>query len=230
MRKIAILNLPFRGNEEFQPILGDPGLEAARVSPLEFDRRFKRGADLIILPGSSETVSDLIYLQESGGINLIRQHLSSGGSVMGICGGFQILGERLHDPFFKQGPVPETSGLGFLPIETYFGKKMLHCKTKAEMLENGALVTGIEGRSGVTIALHNSADKFSPLLKIKSRQELKPIPAAVSLPSGFRWAPGTESLDGFLSRDRRIWGTYLHLIFHNKAFMEALLRTLSCRS
>lgn len=224
MRKIAILNLPCRGNEEFQPVLGNPGFDAARVTPGEFEQRFPEGADIILLPGSRETVKDLIYLRETGGIGLIRQHLAGGGTVLGICGGFQILGDQLHDPFRNQGPLVRTNGIGVLPIATHFGAQMLHCKTEAELLplsgksDKPARVAGIEGRSGASIS-HNTRG-FSPLLKIHDRQHLRPVPRPAELSNNVKWAPGSELVDGLVSDDGQVWGTYLHMIFHNKAFME----------
>lgn len=227
MRKIAILNLPCRGNEEFQPILGNPGFDAARVLPHEFDRRFPDGADVILLPGSRETVKDLIYLRESGGMEIIRRHLARGGTVMGICGGFQILGDHLHDPFRSQGPLVSTKGLGYLPIATHFGAQMLHCNTEAELLPvrgKKAKVAGIEGRSGASMSDKHRG--FSPLLKISDRRPVKPIPSPAEV-SGVHWAPGSEVVDGLVSDDRRVWGTYLHMIFHNPAFMEEFFSSVA---
>ncbi len=227
MRKIAILNLPCRGNEEFQPILGNPGFDSARVTPHEFDQRFPQGANVMLLPGSRETVKDLIYLRESGGMDVIHRHLARGGTLMGICGGFQIMGDILHDPHRNQGPLVSTSGLGYLPIATHFGQQMLLCKTEAELLpvrHKTAKVAGVEGRSGASMS--DKQRGFSPLLKISGRKSEKPIPKPAEVTKGVHWAPGSEAVDGLVSDDRRIWGTYLHLIFHNPSFMEEFFSTV----
>lgn len=226
MRKIAILELPCRGNEEFQPILGNPGFDAARVRPQDFDARFPDGADVILIPGSRETGKDLIYLQESGGIDIIRRHLARGGIVMGICGGFQMMGEALHDPYRTNGPLVSSKGMGLLPVSTHFGPKMLLCKTEADLVTGRTRrkVEGVEGRSGASMSNHLRG--FSHLLEIRERKPDKPLPSPVVLKPDMHWAkpvewaPGSEVVDGLVSDDRRVWGTYLHLIFHNPAFME----------
>lgn len=227
MRKIAILELPCRGNEEFQPILGNPGFDAARVTPQEFHARFPDGADVILIPGSRETGKDLIFMQESGGIDIIRRHLARGGIVMGICGGFQMMGEALHDPYRTNGPLVSSKGMGLLPISTHFGPKMLLCKTEADLLagRTRTKVAGVEGRSGASYT-EGRHSGFSPLLEIRDRKSENPIPKPVVMKPDMHWAkpvnwaPGSEAVDGLVSHDRRIWGTYLHLIFHNHAFME----------
>src|SRR5688572_30753703 len=138
MRKIAVFDLPFRGRNEFLPLAGDPSFDVAWVKPFDFERRFPDGADVIVLPGSGKTIADLTYLTQHGGHQLIASHLSRGGVVVGVCGGYQSLGRSLYDPFKRQGHLAEVSGLGRLPINTTFGAKMLKSKTEALCLLDGA--------------------------------------------------------------------------------------------
>jgi adenosylcobyric acid synthase len=227
MRNIAIIGLPFRGRDEFLPLSGDPGINAQWIKPYDFDRVFPQGADFIILPGSGKTVADLEYLRASGGESLIRRHLSAGGSVVGICGGYQILGQTLHDPLLRQGSQASIEGLGLLPVHTLFGPQMMSVQTKGRCLlshPDDTVIGGQEHRSGFSWT-DGASDGFLSLNAVDKREPMKPLPAPRSdVRPGVLWAPGSESLDGFVSADRRIWGTYIHLIFHYSAFCRAVFQ------
>lgn len=232
MRRVAILELPFRGREECQRLLNKCGLYTARVDPKHFYRQFPDGADLIIIPGSARTTCDLEYLRACGGESLIRKHLISGGIVVGICGGLQVLGTHLHDPLRGQGPVESVPGMGLLPITTVFGPEMMWCDTTAQLqvgTTQAGSVRGVERRSGVSLVLDDACARKSPanILHRGCRRHLTRLqPVARLMPAGpwqkVQWAPGSEETDGWVSEDRRIWGTYLHLIFDNECFVERL--------
>lgn len=228
MKRIAIFSLPFRGpNDEFLPLRGNPGMDARWVRPQDFAEQFPDGADYIVLPGSGATVRDLEFLREAGGEGAIREHLSRGGTVVGICGGFQILGNMLHDPLRKQGDEPEVAGLGLLPVQTLFGPQMMSVETKARCLlaRPGAdSVGGQEHRSGISWD-DAGWQRYLRLNAVETRTPMKPIPEPRSdVREGTLWAPGTEELDGFVSTDRKVWGTYIHLIFHHDAFCRAVFQ------
>lgn len=230
MRRIAIFQLPFRGRrEEFLPLRGDPGLQAEWVRPGDFASKFPHGADMIILPGSKTTVSDLDCLRESGGATTIFRHLANGGTVVGICAGFQILGNMLHDPLLRQGNKLSTPGLGLMPIQTLFGPEMISVNTKGRCLVAHAgddLIGGQEHRSGYSWNDSN-AGNYVQLNRVDERKlrTQKPLPEPRSdLLEGITWAPGKEPMDGFVSADRRVWGTYIHLIFHYSAFCRAVFQ------
>lgn len=229
MRKLVIFELPFRGRDEFLPLAGDPALDVRWVKP----HQYRGGADVIILPGSGRTMSDLVYLRENGGDRLIREHLAGGGTVVGICGGYQMLGERLYDPFLKQGVHKELSGIGLLPIQTTFGPRMMQAKTKARLqlscASQGDAVEGVEIRSGYSEVI-GKTNAVSPLNLIVERDYQEPQPAreAILVADGslVDWKPGQEKLDGLVSADRKVWGSYIHLIFHNPAFRRAFFATM----
>jgi adenosylcobyric acid synthase len=233
MRKLVIFELPFRGRDEFLPLAGNPCLDVKWVKP----QNYRGDADVIILPGSGRTMSDLVYLRENGGDRLIREHLSRGGTVIGICGGFQMLGEKLFDPYLKQGEHTELTGFGLLPLETTFGPSMIHSHTRALLalgIAEGGSIEGVEVRSGYS-ELTSSAvcERYLSLNHIVARdfQQPKPEskPIALSLSGAERlvdWRPGNEKQDGLVSSDRKVWGTYIHLIFHNPAFCRTFFATL----
>jgi adenosylcobyric acid synthase len=228
-QRIVIFDLPFRGpTDEFLPLRSNPCWEVNWVKPQEFDG----DARVIILPGSGRTVLDLAYLRQMGGAEKIRHHLSQGGIVVGVCGGFQILGQRLLDPLLGQGEEKEACGLGFLPITSMFGPQMLSTQTTATLLVGagaGGQITGEERRSGYSwLNMRPSATAFQAMSKIDQRSFHEAMPRSrVLKETAILWAPGREKFDGLVSPDRQVWGSYLHLIFHSEAFRHSLFRRLA---
>lgn len=106
-------------------------------------------ADLIVLPGSKSVCADLRWLKEQGWEKAIEKHLRYGGKVIGICGGFQMLGQHIKDPEGIEGAITETKGLGWLDVETtlYPEKQLVNCEGE---LWNGVPVKGYEIHAGVT--------------------------------------------------------------------------------
>lgn len=230
MRRIVIFRLPFRGpTDEFLPLRGDPSLDCTWMHPHDF----KGGADVIVLPGSGATMNDLAYLRESGGGEAIQRHLAGGGVVVGVCGGFQILGGELFNPLGGEGDAKQLAGLGWLPMSTVFGSEMLKSTTKAKLLVGDAAggdITGEERRSGFSWA-SKSTKGFETLHSVCERKLLAPKPHSIVLPYGrgnteVKWSPGDEREDGYVSADRKVWGTYFHLIFHNEAFLRTFFASL----
>jgi adenosylcobyric acid synthase len=153
--------------------------------------------DLIILPGSKSTRGDLKRLREQGWDVAIHRHLRYGGKVIGICGGLQMLGRRIHDPDGLEGEPGSSPGLGFLDFETTLEpEKQLH-RVEGRLMLDDAFVTGYEIHAGVSTG---------PALN---------RPAA-------RLTDGRP--DGALSDDRQILGTYLHGLFDAASARDALLR------
>lgn len=222
--RFVVFRLPNHGQNEFKKLQKLSGVGARWVRPQDF----QGGAQVIILPGSGKTVADLDYLRSSGGEAKLRLHLASGGVVVGICGGYQILGETLLDPFLKQGDRRESEGLGLLPVTTLFGGPMLSCMTTGTLLVGegaGGSDIGEEHRSGYSKRTRRST-RHASLHKVACRDFLKPRPAVREPIEGFKWRPGLERYDGLVSADRRVWGTYFHLIFNNDAFLRTFFASL----
>ena len=109
--------------------------------------------DLIILPGTKNTIADLLYLQRTGLAAKIRDFAEHGGRVVGICGGFQIMGQAVRDPMGVEGAVPEAAGLGLLPIITTMAGEKTTTQVEARFLGRGddaPLVRGYEIHMGLT--------------------------------------------------------------------------------
>jgi len=154
-------------------------------------------ADLIILPGSKSTRGDLRRLREQGWDTAIQRHLRYGGKLIGICGGFQMLGRWVHDPPGLEGDPGSSRGLGFLDFETMLEpEKQLH-RVEGQLTLSKAFVTGYEIHAGVSVG---------PALNHP----------AIHLTDG--------RPDGARSGDGQILGTYLHGLFDAAPARDALLR------
>ena len=153
--------------------------------------------DLIVLPGSKSTRADLTWLRANGWDTAIARHLRYGGKVIGICGGFQMLGRRVHDPFGVEGDAGSSAGLGWLDMETVLetGKQLR--QARGTLVLEGGGVAGYEIHCG------------------RSEGPALATPACV-FDDGRR--------DGAMSADGQIIGTYLHGLFDTPAALDALLR------
>ncbi|GHC28626.1 cobyric acid synthase [Aidingimonas halophila] len=158
-------------------------------------------ADVILLPGSKSTRHDLAWLRHQGWEDAIQRHLRYGGHVYGICGGFQMLGNAVHDPEGLEGEPGTTAGLGLLDMETRMvAGKQLKNVTGRLLTGHGVdtVVTGYEIHNGVT----TGAALNRPLIELPAR------------------------VDGAISEDGRVMGSYLHGVFDRPEACTALLETL----
>lgn len=152
-------------------------------------------ADLIVLPGSKNVRDDLAWLKTHGWEKTILRHLRLGGKLIGICGGFQMLGRQLHDPLGLESAAGSCAGLGLLEMETTLAAHKRLQRVQGRLATVNAAVTGYEIHMGVS---------SGPALE-------RP---AVALPGG---------RDGAVSEDGQIMGTYLHGLFDHPEACRALL-------
>ena len=153
-------------------------------------------ADLIILPGSKNVRSDLQHLMAAGWQQALTRHLRYGGKVLGICGGFQMLGEQLHDPSGLEGDAGSSAGFGLLAMETRLTAQKRLARVEGRLCFADAAVEGYEIHMGVS----RGKALDSPLLELGGQPE------------------------GALSADHQIAGTYLHGLFDHPAALLAWLR------
>lgn len=168
--------------------------------------------DLLIIPGSKNTIEDLMYLKNAGLDEQIIKLYRRGGRVAGICGGYQILGKSIKDPHATESAIEAINGIGLLDVETLFETVKTTTQVEAvtegfinelEVL-NGEIVKGYEIHMGQTIRLSGK-----PLTRIK-----------------LRLGEETEVEDGAISEDGRIFGTYIHGIFDSMNFTQGLLNVI----
>lgn len=162
--------------------------------------------DLIIIPGSKSTVDDLGLLKKSGMDKQIQAAHNKGSFLFGVCGGYQMLGKKIKDPFRVESSIGEVEGLSLLPIVTTFEKEKT--TTLSEGLDNmfNSRVKGYEIHMGRT----ELDQEASSLIRINSRTGLN----------------SSKGHDGAVNKEETIFGTYIHGIFDNTKFTRNLLNKI----
>ena len=204
---IAVIAYPRISNlDEFQSLKNIPGLRLQWVrSPA--DLMSLKPSDWIILPGSKNTSGDLSWLREQGLDAAIALHAEIGGAVLGICGGLQMLGNGLIDPYGIDGNAP---GLGLLPLVTVFEAHKTVRNTKACFSETLAACTAspFASLAGVRISgyeIHHGQTQYSNLLQTG-------ITAHAALADGLGWH----------NEKGNVLGVYIHGLFENADVLQAL--------
>jgi adenosylcobyric acid synthase len=198
--KIAVPRLPRIANfDDLDPLTAEPDVQlliVPRGAALPGD------ADLVLLPGSKATLADLADLRAQGWDIDLAAHVRRGGAVLGICGGFQMLGQRIADPAGIEGPPGEAHGLGLLDLETVLSGDKQLLEVRGREVASGQGIHGYEMHLGRTTgsALEN------PMLDLGGRP------------------------DGAVSADGRIMGCYVHGLFGADAFRHAFLARLQARA
>ena len=181
--KIAVPLLPHIANfDDLDPLDAEPSVDLVRVRP---GKALPGDADLIVLPGSKATIADLAALRQAGFDVDIVAHLRRGGVVLGLCGGYQMLGRALHDPEGIEGTPGTAAGLGLLDIETTLANEKRLEKIEGTS-SDGTPFTGYEMHMGLT-AGPDCARPFA------------------------RLADGNA--EGAMSASGRVIGTYIHGLF-----------------
>ena len=198
---IAIVHLPHISNyDDFDP-LEDEGCQVSYITqPGQVE-----GANLIIIPGTKSTMSDLLHLWQSGLAESIIRQAKKGTPVIGICGGYQMLGGRLRDPEGVEGPSGEMPGLGLLPVATVFGKEKTTVQVEARVVApatlGGLRVEGYEIHAGEVHRRGGSA--WFRVLRRGGRQ--------------------ARRLQGAVADDGRVFGTSIHGLFTSDEFRRGFL-------
>ncbi len=151
----------------------------------------------VILPGSKSTRSDLNWVVKTGWASRIQAYVQNGGHILGICGGYQMLGAKVHDPHGIEGPPGHTDGLGLLPLETVL--KSPKTTTVSRFEWEGAPGLGYEIRMGRTAAAHGNfpgKPASNSLLSVKERNQ-----------------QACTDVDGAMAHSGRVMGTYMHGFF-----------------
>ncbi|SDJ94111.1 adenosylcobyric acid synthase (glutamine-hydrolysing) [Billgrantia gudaonensis] len=194
--RVVVPALPRISNHnDFDPLRLHPRVALTFVGP----NQVIPPSDLIVLPGSKSTRTDLAWLRSQGWEAAIRRHLRYGGRVLGICGGFQMLGRVVHDPEGLEGPAGSTPGLGLLDLETRMvpGKQLRN--VAGRLSPEGVPVSGYEIHNGVS----EGPALARPLVALDDREG--------------------ERADGAVSDDGQVMGTYLHGLFDRPEACTALL-------
>lgn len=199
--KIAVPVLPRIANfDDLDALRADPQVS---VDMIDRGKPIPVDADLVILPGSKSTIADFAALKEAGWDIDIKAHARRGGYVLGLCGGYQMLGKSIADPEGIEGPARSVcEGLGLLDIETIMAGEKRTQLIEGLHLDSATPVSGYE----IHIGQSNGPDMNRPLFEIDNHME------------------GARSADG------RILGTYMHGLFNEDAFRSAFLKDLGGRA
>ncbi|EJB08014.1 cobyric acid synthase CobQ [Rhizobium leguminosarum bv. trifolii WSM597] len=193
--KIAVPVLPRIANfDDLDPLRAEPDVELVFVRSGE---RLPADATLVILPGSKSTISDLADFRAEGWDRDLHMHVRRGGRVIGICGGYQMLGRTVHDPLGIEGGTLETPGLALLDVETEMAPEKTVRDSHARSTEYDVPLAGYQIHLGVTSG--PDCDRPSAIVD--------------GVP------------DGAISADGRIMGTYLHGLFGSDAYRTRLLQS-----
>jgi adenosylcobyric acid synthase len=194
--KIVCLCLSRMANfDDLDPLAQETDVE---LTMLRAGRPIPGDADLVIIPGSKSTRGDLTFLREQGWDIDLQAHIRRGGRVLGICGGYQMLGNLISDPDGIEGAKGADPGLGFLNVETVMTPKKTLTRTSATHIQSGANVEGYEIHIGQT----TGSDRDRPFAQIGTRKE------------------------GAISENGLIIGSYLHGLFSDDTFRTAFLAGL----
>ncbi len=205
--RIGVLRLPRISNySDFDALERWPEVGLCYVErPHELE-----GLDLLILPGSKSTLSDLAHLRENGLFDAILQFHQAGGRILGICGGYQMLGRLILDPESMESGIPRMDGLGLLDVETVLesGKQTHLCEAETLAGADAAGFGAIPSIKGYEIHLGHTTlgAQARPMFRIRRRG-----------------AADVEIEDGALCAEGRVWGSYLHGLFDGQDFCRALL-------
>jgi adenosylcobyric acid synthase len=207
MLEIVVVHLPRIANfDDFDPIATELGV---RVRYVESPEQIGNPA-AIIIPGTKSTVNDLTWLRSVGLDKAIQRHAHNGGSVVGICGGYQMLGEVVRDPQHVESKLDSAPGLGLLPIKTIFaGDKATH-QASARVRNGPGWFAELECQPVSGYEIHmGRTDSQSSWLEISERG-----------------GKSVQVLDGAVSKDGKVWGCYVHGLFANQNLRRAWLESL----
>ena len=207
--KIAVIRTPKLSNfTDFDALAGELDVALYYVTtPDELG-----SPDLILLPGSKNTTEDLLYIRETGLETAIRERVTAGTPLFGICGGYQMLGGVVRDPLHTESEHDETAGFAYLPSETTFAaqKRLRQVTASADFSFLGA---HISGRNLLGYEIHMGQTDFL-------EKTIRPFHIAQE---------DNFVSDGAVSSDGLVIGTYIHGIFDDDDFRRSLLNRLQYR-
>ena len=198
----AIVRLPHISNfTDFNLLGNEAGVAvsyATRASEI-------READIVILPGTKNTIEDLNWLKQRGIADEIVRHARKGGLVIGICGGYQMLGESLRDPEHTESRIPEMAGLGLLDLAVTFNADKTTVQAEGTVRAEAGWLSALNGVMLDGYEIHSGVNAFGPGCR------------------PFLYLNGRETPDGVTNARGNVLGSYLHGIFDTGAFWRAIV-------
>jgi adenosylcobyric acid synthase len=214
---IAVVLLPHMSNvTDFKPLIHEPDVKLRYAS----SPRKLVGADVVMIPGSKNTQADLGYVREKQFVPMFDAHLQEGGELVGICGGYQMLGRRIVDPYGVEGGGT-TPGLGYLRGDTHLLQHKLTTRVEANPMEwsdtSSVLIRGYQIHMGVTSRVDER-----PCFRLLPRAD-----RGIGVPQNDKMAD--DDYDGAVRYDGLVWGTYIHGLFDQPGFRRMWLNRVRMR-
>lgn len=201
---VVVVRLPRISNyTDFDPLAREPDVDLQYLDRPEGSER----CDVICLPGTKNTIADLNWLRESGWDRYITGHYHAGGSVIGICGGYQMLGRVIADPQHVESSTSEVPGLGLLEVETFFEREKITALVEAIDAASGIKISGYEIHCGRINRFQN------------------PCPFTICQRDG----RSVNEPEGAVSADGRVLGTSIHGSMDVPAFRRRYLNQIRGR-
>jgi adenosylcobyric acid synthase len=205
---ITVIRLPHIANfDDFDPL----ELEGFNISYIT--QRFEMtNPHLIIIPGTKSTINDLQYLHNTGLAAAILDKARSGTPVIGICGGYQMLGKKILDPHHMESEKTEVDGLGLLDVTTEFASEKSTNQITAQCISDTGLLSGLKGRLITGYEIHmgqTTGNNTAAIFRV------------TSTPQG-----QADYTDGMINAKGNIFGTYIHGLFFNDDFRQTFLNNV----
>jgi adenosylcobyric acid synthase len=206
---IAVLRLPRIANfDDFEPLAREPGVRVRFVQePAELAH-----ADLVVLPGTKSTVADLQWLRERSLTDAISAAAAAGRPVLGICGGFQMLGACVRDPAHVESRHDSVPGLALLPTVTTFVAQKTTVRVRARVTATAGFLAGAAGTMVAAYEIHAGRTDCGGAPAVFDRLE--------------RGGAVTDDADGAVNARGNVVGTYLHGLFASDGVRHAMLEAL----
>jgi adenosylcobyric acid synthase len=200
---IGVADVPAISNfTDFEALVWEPDVHLVRLAG-----ETAQPLDALIFPGTKNTAQALRFVKATGLDRVARRVAADGGTVVGICGGYQVLGKQIRDPRGIESPERELEGIGLLDVVTSFARKKILIQVVGSHRESGCPVEGYQVHMGRT----RVGGGVLPLLDVQK-------------PDGsLRWAEGAVSSEG------RVFGTYVHGLFDTSEFRRIFLNRLRTR-
>jgi adenosylcobyric acid synthase len=208
---IAVIRLPRISNfDDYEPLAAEEGVRVRFVR----DAADLGSPDLVIIPGTKTTIPDLIALRERGLDRAIVALARGGTPLLGVCGGYQMLGEMVADPHGIESDVREVVGLGLLPVRTIFAPEKRTERARGAIVAGIGMFAGATGLPAVGYEIHlgETVGDLRPLLRLAERQ-----------------GRAVDEADGAVGGDGWIAGTYMHGFFDSPELRGVILRNLAAR-
>ncbi len=211
---VAVLALPHISNfDDFDPLSREDGVGVRYVHTKD-----ELGSpDLIIIPGTKTTVADLRYLRDTGIADRLKSMDAGKTAIIGICGGYQMLGRWIIDSERVESDEEKTPGLGLLPVVTRFASHKQTHQVSGWVAADYGLLEEAAGLPFEGYEIHMGSTISESGIRVERPFRLKPFELS------------SEAIDGAISGDGWVLGTYIHGIFHNTELRRSILSRLAAR-